>query len=70
MNGLKGSMLSFEDISNLKKIIHIPSSGSDPVAGELGGQDENWHPDDPTVVGVASDEPVPDSFSAGAERTT
>lgn len=38
-----------------------------PVAGECGGQLENSQPLLSTSVGGASDDPLPDWFSAGAE---
>lgn len=40
-----------------------------PTAGEPGGQEPNWQPSEPTVSGSSSEEPVPDWFSAGEERT-
>ena len=41
-----------------------------PVGGAPAGHVPNSQPPEPTVVAGASLEPVPDSFSEGAERTT
>ncbi len=41
-----------------------------PVGAEPGAHESNSQPLEPTVVGGLSEEPVPDSFSAGAESTT
>ena len=46
------------------------SSGSDPVAGEFGGQLSNSQPEEPTWPGGKSKEPEPDLFSAGADMIT
>ena len=46
------------------------SSGSDPVAGEFGGQLSNSQPEEPTWPGGKSKEPEPDLFSAGADMRT
>ena len=50
--------------------MNILSEALNPVAGEPPGHELNSQPEEPTVVGGASDEPVPDLFSAGAESTT
>lgn len=42
---------------------------SDPVAGEPEGHVSNSHAS-VQVVGVVVDDPVPDWFSAGADKTT
>lgn len=39
-----------------------------PVAGEPAGQEPNWQPLLPTVLGGVSEDEVPDWFSAGEDR--
>ena len=40
-----------------------------PTAGAPAGHELNSQPEEPTTVGVASEDPVPDLFSAGADMT-
>lgn len=63
--GLGQTMIAFAWICDM----HLLSEALFPVAGEPTGQVLNSHSWVRTV-GVAVDEPVPDSFSAGADRTT
>ena len=59
--------LSLRSFDAFSLTFHLGILSFLPVGGELGGHDINSQPSFLTCVGVLSAEPVPDSFSAGAE---